>query len=139
MSVPDYTKQRAKILKWNSDCKVVENNRYKHVGVAVVQLEKAAKALRNDVALWKMSHQHLYVINREWVKVADKIILKQAELKNATKAKDQNKISTLKKEIEKLNKESTKIEASFTKAYDETVIIDKQFSVFLRATNELPK
>ena len=81
----------------------------------------------------------MYVLTGEWVKAADKLILKQTELKGAVKAKDKGKSAALKKVVEKLHKDAQEFESSFNKAHDELVKVDQQFGVILQAAKSLSK
>lgn len=139
MGIPDYKKIMVNIKKWDSDSKTVEKRKEKSVGDAVGLLEKGEKFLRDEYVMWKLSYQQLYVINKSWYKVADKLIVKQEELKKAEKAKDKGKSATLKKEVEKMHKDASKLEASFEMVHTELTKLDLRFRDIIRAAEALPK
>ena len=138
MGVPDYKKVIVDIKKWDSGSKANEKARHKQMSEASASIAKAADALKSDVALWSLLYQQLYTINKEWYKVADKLIVKQEELIAAEKAKDKGKSSTLTKEVDKLHKEALKSETGFGKAHAELTKLDKKFSTIIKAARALP-
>lgn len=138
MSVPDYKKIMVDIKKWDSGSKANEKARHRQFDEASAAISKAADALKSDVALWSLLYQQAYTINKQWYKVADKVIPKQDELRAAEKAKDKKKAATLTKEIEKLHKEATKFATDFGKTHAELSKIDKRFSAIIKAARTLP-
>ena len=138
MSVPDYKEVMVDIKKWDSGSKANEKARHKQFDEASTAIAKAADALKSDVALWSLLYQELYTINKAWYKVADKLIVKQAELVVAEKAKDKGKSATLTKEVDRLHKEAQKSETSFGKAHTELTKLDKKFSTIIKAARALP-
>lgn len=138
MGVEDYAKKKAAIKAFDKDSPGREKSKLKELGEAQKSIERAQNTVKMRTAEWSLLYQQLYAYNKSWYPLADKIINKQAELKVAEKNKNKAKIATLKKEIDKLDRDASKVAEQFTKAHSELTRLDKDLRTIIDAAKKLP-
>lgn len=120
MAIADYAKLKKTVAKTRSENVATWKDIQKTVKESQKRLESIEGFLSDSATSIQLNARMAGTKLDDWVRVADRIIAKQTELKTAAKRKDKAAVKDLEAEIRDLDALATAHRSAFSKTIEET-------------------